>query len=89
MRLNGHMMLKLSELFDIRTGYTFRDSVADLEHGDIGVVQAGDVNAARLSKIPRINFSGDKHLLEVGDIVLSARGGGFISNSSAPHYTYD
>lgn len=66
--------MRLKELFQIKTGYTFRDSIAALEPGTIGVVQAGDINGARLSQIPRISFLNTKHFLREGDILLSVRG---------------
>lgn len=68
-------MHKLGNIFEIKTGYTFRDSIADLDSGDVAVIQAGDINAGRLAVVPRIQFSGDKHLLQEADIVLSSRGG--------------
>jgi restriction endonuclease S subunit len=68
------MVVILGELFEIRTGYTFRDSIAELERGGVAVIQAGDINAARQSGLPRIDFNGTRHLLQVGDILLSARG---------------
>lgn len=68
-------MNTLRDLFEIRTGYTFRDSTAGLKPGNVAVIQAGDINAARLSGVARIQFDGDKHLLQAGDILLSARGG--------------
>lgn len=68
-------MVKLGNIFEIRSGYTFRDSIADLDAGTVAVIQAGDINAARLAEVPRIQSVGEKHLLKEGDIVLSSRGG--------------
>lgn len=67
-------MTTVTELFEIRTGYTFRDSIPNIAPGAVAVVQAGDINAGRLAAVPRIQFVGDKHLLQAGDILLSARG---------------
>lgn len=69
------IMELISDLFEIRTGYTFRDAISDLEPGKVALVQAGDINTNRLHSVSRINFSGEKHLLKVNDILLSARGG--------------
>lgn len=76
-------MTVLRDTFDIRTGYTFRDSVAEIAPGKVAVIQAGDVNAARINGLTRIQFDGSKHLLVVGDIVLSARGGTVARTISA------
>lgn len=62
------------ELFEISTGYTFRDAIETLNHGKIGVLQAGDINSARLATIPRIQFTNERHLLQPGDLLISARG---------------
>jgi restriction endonuclease S subunit len=67
-------MQRLEDIFDIRTGYTFRDSIAVLEPGDVAVIQSGDINAARLAQVKRIRFNSAQHLLQAGDILLSARG---------------
>jgi restriction endonuclease S subunit len=67
-------MQRLGDIFDIRTGYTFRDSISAHEPGDVAVVQSGDINAARLAQVRRIGFNGAQHLLQAGDLLLSARG---------------
>lgn len=69
--------MKVKDLFEIRTGYTFRDVADSIEPGDVGLVQAGDINAERLANVPRITFSNAKHLLQAGDILISARGRSF------------
>jgi restriction endonuclease S subunit len=66
--------MKLSDLFHISTGYTFRDAIQTFGSGSVGVVQAGDVNEVRLPAIVRIHFAGERHLLKAGDIVIGARG---------------
>ena len=68
-------MKKAGDIFEIRTGYTFRNAITEIEAGVVAVIQAGDINSAQLSGAPRIAFDGDKHLLQEGDILLSARGG--------------
>lgn len=67
-------MKRVGDTFEIRTGYTFRDSIADLKEGNVAIIQAGDINAAQLANVPRIEFVSSKHLLQAGDIMLSARG---------------
>lgn len=67
-------MKELRELFSISTGYTFRDAIADMTPGQVGVIQAGDINAGRLNAIPRVKFESKTHLLKTGDIIISARG---------------
>jgi restriction endonuclease S subunit len=67
-------MKRVKDIFEIMTGYTFRDSISEILPGNVAVVQAGDINADRLATVPRVSFDAQKHLLEVGDILLSARG---------------
>ncbi len=45
-----------------------------MQSGDVAVVQAGDVVAARLATVPRIEFANPRHMLQAGDILISARG---------------
>lgn len=66
--------MRLSELFTISTGYTFRDAIGTLQAGSVGVIQAGDINSAQLATIPRVQFANDKHMLREGDLLISARG---------------
>jgi len=68
-------MIPLGQLVEIRSGYTFRDAIAELEAGETAVIQAGDINSARLAEAPRVKFDNPKHLLKAGDILVSARGG--------------
>jgi len=67
-------MKELQQLFIISTGYTFRDAIAEMSVGKVGIIQAGDINAGKLAAIPRVQFANQKHLLQAGDIVVSARG---------------
>ncbi len=66
--------MKLRELVEIRSGFTFRDSILVIKPGKVAVIQAGDINTARLHDATRIEFAGDKHLLQAGDVLVSARG---------------
>jgi len=61
-------------LFELSTGYTFRDALSETSAGKVGVIQAGDINANRLNSIPRVQLDNQRHLLKPGDILVSARG---------------
>lgn len=67
-------MKELSQLFTVSTGYTFRDAIARLGAGEVGVVQSGDITSANLSGVARVTFDKADHLLRVDDILLSSRG---------------
>lgn len=64
----------LSHLFEISTGYTFRDAIETLGRGNVGVVQAGDVNSAQMASVPRVGFTNERHMLHAGDLLISSRG---------------
>lgn len=76
-------MMELSQLFTISTGYTFRDAIARLDRGDVGVVQSGDIASANLAGITRVMFDKVDHLLRPGDILLSSRGK-FVARTATP-----
>ena len=67
-------MKELSQLFTISTGFTFRDAIARLGAGEVGVVQSGDITTANLSGVARVTFDKADHLLKADDILLSSRG---------------
>ena len=69
-------MRKLSELVEIRSGYTFRSSIDSFDAGDTEVIQAKDLGIDfSFAMRPKISFLGEtKHLLKPGDILVSARG---------------
>lgn len=67
-------MKSLQDSFTISTGYTFRDAIAGVNVGGIGVVQASDVNRGDLNSIVRIASANQNHFLQAGDILLSSRG---------------
>lgn len=69
-------MKRLSDLVEIRSGYTFRSSIDSFALGDIEVIQAKDLGAYfDHTTRSKIDFpGGDKHLLKPGDILVSARG---------------
>ena len=66
--------MKLSQLFEISTGYTFRDAIETLDRGNVGIVQAGDVNSAQMASVPRVDFTNERHMLQAGDLLISSRG---------------
>lgn len=69
-------MRKLRELVEIRSGYTFRTSLEDFAEGDTEVIQAKDLtDDYGFAWRPKIAFTGEvKHLLQPGDVLVSARG---------------
>lgn len=69
-------MRKLSDLVEIRSGYTFRSSIDSFDEGDTEVIQSKDLGGDfGFAWRPKITFPGEpKHLLKPGDILLSARG---------------
>ena len=69
-------MKKLHELVEIRSGYTFRSSIDTFPPGGTEVIQAKDLGVNfGFTLRPKIAFPGDtKHLLQSGDILVSARG---------------
>lgn len=69
-------MTKLNELVEIRSGYTFRESIGNLPDGETEVFQSGDLNDdIDVANRPLIAFPGHtSHLLQEGDILVSARG---------------
>jgi len=71
------MKINLSELADIKLGYSFREAIASEENGDIGVVTAKNINenAIELNSVTKIQnrqFKSD-HFLSNGDIVINTR----------------
>lgn len=69
-------MKMLSDLVDIRSGYTFRTAIDSYGVGDTKVIQAKDLGSYfSTATLPEINFPGDdNHLLRPGDVLVSARG---------------
>lgn len=75
----------LSELVDIRAGYTFRESPNELKGSDVRMLQIKDIRDTDIIKpelLQEIEWTG-KDLtpsLEVGEVVVAARG---VSNKAA------
>lgn len=76
-------MKELGQLFTISTGFTFRDAIARLGDGKVGVVQSGDITTANLSDVARVTFDKADHLLKADDILLSSRGK-FVARTVTP-----
>ncbi|HMM62391.1 MAG TPA: restriction endonuclease subunit S [Candidatus Saccharibacteria bacterium] len=69
-------MKRLSDLVNIRSGYTFRTAIDSYDSGDTEVIQAKDLSSDfGFASRPKVDFPGDyNHLLRPGDILVSARG---------------
>lgn len=70
--MRGEKTLKC--LFKIFTGYSFRESIINLNPGDVRVIQSGDVVGQDLYGARCVDFHNERHLLQAGDILVSARG---------------
>jgi hypothetical protein len=71
------MKINLSELADIKLGYSFREAINSEENGDINVVTAKNINenAIELNSVTKIQNRQFKfeHFLQSGDIVINTR----------------
>ncbi len=77
------MQIKLKEIADIRTGYTFRNAINKKQHGDFLLIQMSDLDALNESKIDGIKSINMKirsaeWTLKEGDILIKSRGTDFI-----------
>ena len=79
------MKMRLAEIADIQMGYPFRTAVKPVDGGTLAVVQMKDVDESaglipeaclRIQDEPRRY---EKHLLQVGDVLLQSRGSKFPS----------
>lgn len=68
-------MKHLSEIADIRSGYTFRSSLSDFAHGDTNVIQAKDITKLESAIFPRVHMAKAERCLRYGDVLLSVKGG--------------
>lgn len=69
--------VRLNEVANIQSGYSFRSKIVNTENGTLGVVQAKDVaglyiNEANIAKINQ-DYA-DSRIQQVGDILLTSRG---------------
>lgn len=72
-------MAKLSEIAEIKAGYSFRNAVSSIENGDLPVIQFKDVNSLELKDLSKCALISsqkikDSSLLKYNDILLSNRG---------------
>lgn len=72
------MIIKLTEIVEIKTGITFRNRLLDNLGGEIEVIQMKDVDencgiSGRLMRIPA-DLVKPRHLLQPGQIILLAKG---------------
>lgn len=72
------MIVKLTEIVEIKTGITFRNRLLDNLDGEVEVIQMKDVDencmiSRRLMRIGE-NLVKSRHLLQPGQIILLAKG---------------
>jgi len=72
--------MKLSEIADISTGYSFRSKIKEDPAGDTKVIQMSDVDKYRgVIKHQLISISGfdprsDRYFLDPGDVIMTSKG---------------
>ena len=72
--------MKLSEIADISTGYSFRSKINHDPDGDTKVVQMSDVDKYKgILKNQLVSISGfdprrDRYFLEPGDVIMTSKG---------------
>ena len=75
------MRVKLEQIADIRTGYTFREAVNRAERGGVPFVQMSDLedlNQQNISRLKRTNMKiRPDWVLQEGDLLIKARGTDF------------
>jgi len=67
------MKKKLSELFEIKSGYTFRSSVYELPAGETRVMQARNILNPDNEHVVHISLDSTDHLIQHNDILFSNR----------------
>lgn len=82
-RVITEMQIKLEQIADIRTGYTFRSAVNNTPQGDVLLIQMSDLEALndhKINGIKSINMKirSPEWTLKEGDILIKARGTDFI-----------
>lgn len=73
------MWMRLGDLAELTTGYSFRGKVLPDEDGDLTVLQIKDLNMdGRVDAADALRIRGDrvydKHLLRAGDVLFQSRG---------------
>lgn len=72
--------MKLSEIADISTGYSFRSKIKDDLEGDTKVIQMSDVDKYRgilrnqLVSIKDFDPRSDRYFLQPGDVIITSKG---------------
>lgn len=72
--------MKLSEIADISTGYSFRSKIKEDPEGDTKVIQMSDVDKNRgiikkqLTSISDFDPRSDRYFLDPGDIIMTSKG---------------
>lgn len=72
--------MKLSEIADISTGYSFRSKIKDDSEGDTKVIQMSDVDKYRgilrnqLVSIKDFDPRSDRYFLKPGDVIMTSKG---------------
>ncbi len=77
------MQMKLEQIADIRTGYTFRGPVNKTERGSVLLIQMSDLEALNNGKIDKVKslnmkIRSPEWTLQEGDLLMKARGTDFI-----------
>ena len=73
------MLMRLGDLAEVTTGYSFRGKVLPDKDGDLTVLQIKDLNTeGRIDAADALRIRGDrvydKHLLRAGDVLFQSRG---------------
>ncbi len=67
--------IKLEEIAEIKTGYTFKTALSEYQNGNTIILQAGDISNNDWSKCNKIKLDNiENHSLKDGDVLLSVRG---------------
>lgn len=72
--------MKLSEIADISTGYSFRSKIKEDPEGDTKVIQMSDVDKLRgiikdqLISISDFDPRSDRYFLDPGDVIMTSKG---------------
>jgi len=74
--------VRLSEVADVRTGYTFRERLHEERDGDLAVIQMKDIDESNLLHFEALirvrmpNLS-DRHVVRKGDVLFRSRGSSY------------
>lgn len=74
--------MRLSEVAEVRTGYTFREKLHEDRDGDLAVIQMKDIDDSNLLHFEALvrvrmpNLS-DRHVVRKGDVLFRSRGSSY------------